>query len=82
MAVMAGTRAPAYAGVDVFEAVGAGVALGAGAGGVGGGAIVGFGFGADDGAGAAWLGAAAGRELWLAAGTAVPGWVAVFDLAE
>jgi hypothetical protein len=65
----------------VLEAVGAGVALGAGAGGVVGGAIVGFGFGAAE------LGAAAGRD-WLAAGPVVPGWLApfgwlaAFDLAE
>jgi hypothetical protein len=54
--------------------VGAGVALGAG--GEEGGAMVGC------GAGAAALGAAAGRELWLAAGTVVPGWDTVFDVAE
>ena len=54
--------------------------LGDGLGGVEGGAIVGVGFGA--GGGAAELGAAAGRELWLAAGTVVPGWVAVFVVAE
>lgn len=58
----------------MLEAVGAGVALGAGAGGVVGGAIVGFGFGAAD------VGAA-GRD-WLAPGTVVPGWLAAFDLAE
>jgi hypothetical protein len=45
------------AGVDVLVAVGAGVALGAGAGGLEGGAIVGFGFGAAD------VGAAAGLLL-------------------
>jgi len=46
-----------------------------------GGAIVGFDL-VGAGAGAAELGPAAGRELWLAAGTVVPGWFAVFDVAE
>ena len=61
--------------------MGAGVGAGAGAGGVVGGAIVGFDL-VGAGAGAAELGPAAGRELWLAAGTVVPGWFAVFDVAE
>ena len=60
----------------MLEAVGAGVALGAGAGGVVGGAIVGFCFGAAD------AGAAAGRELWLAAGAPPWGWLAVLELAD
>jgi hypothetical protein len=62
--------------VDVLEAVGAGVLLGAGAGAVVGGAIVGC------GAGAADVGAAAGLELWLAAGAVVPGLLAAFDVAD